>query len=442
MRVLSRSLALFLSFAIALPNPAFALREQPIKEKKPAILAGLEETLLSDNPANGLLQLTELTGATLTAPAGKPIPTPAVDGLQVPLIAAGAEEAGGIPVPKGVRAEVWKEIDRADNLAIEGKYSDVISVIALLRANQQPFSLEETYYLNFSEGQYRINLAIAQQDLKLLEAGISQLEALRASPILSPDLHPEALLDRVAFYSQISFALQTRGQVNSDRQDLQAAIYDVDRALFEMNRDQLTPHQQEVQLRLRDQRTEIEQLLAELSDPRRLGPAAGAEELLVKAGQAISRLRLQAAQPTGQAHILYNEAALAALFFLHLPGAERSIGLSPNIAVVDPARPAALTAIAESAGFPRGDVGLWVFRYVVLYDPQVKGDIKRATRVAETRIAQRLPGATPIHISTLPKALDQFGRRLREILESFGLTFQDGTLDAGAIEALYNASQA
>ncbi len=168
----------------------------------------------------------------------------------------------------------------------------------------------------------------------------------------------------------------------------------------------------------------------------------GAGEVLAEAGRAINRIKLEASRPVGQAHILYNDASLAALFFLHLPPPSGLSDLSPNIAVVDPARLAALTAIAESAGFPRGDVGLWVLRYVVLYDPQVKGDIRRATRVAEERIAQRLPGATPVHISRLPDALDQFGPRLREILESFGLTFQAGTLDGGVISALYQVAQA
>lgn len=157
---------------------------------------------------------------------------------------------------------------------------------------------------------------------------------------------------------------------------------------------------------------------------------AGAEEF--------GRVRLESVKPTGQAHILYHEASLAALFFLQVP----EDVLSPNIAVVDPARLETLTAIAQSAGYNLKEIGDWIFRYVVLYDPQTPGDIARATKVAEGRIAQRLPDVRPVQIYTLPDALEEFGARLKAILDSFGLTFQSGTLDEGVISALHRAAQA
>lgn len=233
-----------------------------------------------------------------------------LNSLEDHLSAAGAEESQ-IPVPQGVRAEIWEEIDRTDKLSIAGNYSDAISGIALLRANSKPFSPEEVFCLDFSEGQYRINLAIVRQDLQLLDAGIAQLETLRSSLILSPDLHPEASLDRVAFYSQISFALQTRGQVSGNQSDLQAAFYDVGRALGELKRGAPTPHQDEVKTRLLAQRAEIQRLLAAGAEEVRLydgftsqrtgavAPDAWIAGKLVQSGQHRAVVTLPAATDLG-----------------------------------------------------------------------------------------------------------------------------------------------
>ena len=111
------------------------------------------------------------------------------------------------------------------------------------------------------------------------------------------------------------------------------------------------------------------------------------------------QVQLQETRSTDQAHILYAEATLAALFFLHLPLSERS----PNVAVVDPARGAALRAIAVQAGF----------------------SVERLEPIRD-----------------LPHALDEFGVRMRSIVESFGFTFPSGTLNNGVLEALHRAAQA
>jgi len=80
-----------------------------------------------------------------------------------------------------------------------------------------------------------------------------------------------------------------------------------------------------------------------------------------EAGWAIGQLKLGAARQTGQAHILYNEATLAALFFLHTPET-----WFPNLAVVDPLKAATLRAIAEKAGFSRETIDTWEKSYLVI----------------------------------------------------------------------------
>ena len=110
--------------------------------------------------------------------------------------------------------------------------------------------------------------------------------------------------------------------------------------------------------------------------------------------------------------------------------------------VVDPLRQTGLRAIAEKAGFSRETIDVWERNYLVPYNPDVQGDIERASKKAEDRIAQRLSGVQPTSIFTLPDALNEFSARLKAILESFGLTFQSSTLSASVIEALYKAAQA
>lgn len=174
-------------------------------------------------------------------------------------------------------------------------------------------------------------------------------------------------------------------------------------------------------------------------------PAAGLEEgdagdrFSLEAASALRGLELESAQAAGSAHVLFNEATIAALFFLHLPA---DAPLSPNAAVVDIGQGARLMSIAYDAGFSVKAVDDWADRYLVTYNSSITGDIQRATGKAEGMLAERLPGAEPIHISTLPDALNEFGARIKAILESFGLTFQSGTLTDGVIESLYKAAQA
>lgn len=90
MKPFPRILGLFLSLTLAVPNPAFALREQPITEKKSSVLTGLKEALRSNNPAGQLLQLASaaLTSTTVS-PLAAPIATPP---REFPIAAAGLEE--------------------------------------------------------------------------------------------------------------------------------------------------------------------------------------------------------------------------------------------------------------------------------------------------------------------------------------------------------------
>lgn len=160
---------------------------------------------------------------------------------------------------------------------------------------------------------------------------------------------------------------------------------------------------------------------------------------MAEAGRAIKQLRLQSAERKPLAHVLYNEATLAILFFLHVPP---TADLSPNIAVVDPLLRMNLQLIPHGAGFSQEFIDTWDKDYLVPYDPEIKGDIERAMREAESRIAQRMPGVVPLSIFSLPDALGEFGTRLKEILASFGLTFQSGTLTDDVIGALYRVAEA
>ena len=167
--------------------------------------------------------------------------------------------------------------------------------------------------------------------------------------------------------------------------------------------------------------------------------------IVKEAGQAIQQARLEGVRQTSQGHILYKEATLAALFFLHLPSGE----LSPNVAVVDPNRREALRVIAAEAGFSERWIATWQRDYLVEYDGTQAGE-RAATERAEAMIRQRFEDAgfarafqSAIEpIKDLPSMLNEFGPRLRAILESFGLSFQSGTLNDGVIEALYKAAQA
>ncbi len=161
--------------------------------------------------------------------------------------------------------------------------------------------------------------------------------------------------------------------------------------------------------------------------------------ILGKGGEAMKQLRLESAEKKPLAHILYNEATVAVLFFLHVPP---TADLSPNVAVVDPLLRVDLRRIAMGTGFSWADIEVWDGNYLVPYDPEIKRDIERATREAEDRIAQRLPGVIPSSIFSLPDALGEFGAQLKQILSSFGLTFQSGTLTDSVIEALYKVAQA
>ncbi|GEM_PF-5744443 len=162
-----------------------------------------------------------------------------------------------------------------------------------------------------------------------------------------------------------------------------------------------------------------------------------------RAGDALGQLRLEAVVRTGHAHILYDEAGLAALFFLHYRGEYPS----PNVAVVDPLRHGQLRAIAEAAGKKAGwtqeQIDAWDETYVVAYIPgDSKNGIGWATQEAEQRIAERLPGVPPLLIFTLPDVFAEFGAKLKAHLDSFGLSFQSGTLMDQLTQFLYEAAQA
>ena len=102
-----RILALFLSLSLAAPHPVLALREQPVREKKPAVLAGLEDALRGD-PA----PLIRLTSAALIPAPVSSAPTPALSGQVVPLAAAGAEESYVDKVKKLVVSTLLPAIDQ------------------------------------------------------------------------------------------------------------------------------------------------------------------------------------------------------------------------------------------------------------------------------------------------------------------------------------------
>ncbi len=88
MKPFPRILGLFLSLTLALPNSALALREQPIADKRPAVLAGLGEAL-EGNPG----PLLRLASAALPPATASPIFAPATRHPEFPLAAAGLEES-------------------------------------------------------------------------------------------------------------------------------------------------------------------------------------------------------------------------------------------------------------------------------------------------------------------------------------------------------------
>ena len=95
-----RALATFLALSLAMSSPAFALRDQEVAEKKPEVLAGLEEALRGD--PGRLVQMANTTFSLSRTPATTaPAPTPAT---AVPSIAAaGMEESG-----KGIAGRLIK----------------------------------------------------------------------------------------------------------------------------------------------------------------------------------------------------------------------------------------------------------------------------------------------------------------------------------------------
>ena len=88
MKFFPRIPALFLSLILAVPRSALALREQPIREKKPVVLGGLEEAL-NGNP-DDLLQLAS-AALSPAASSSSPVPAWAAGRPKLPRT-AGAEE--------------------------------------------------------------------------------------------------------------------------------------------------------------------------------------------------------------------------------------------------------------------------------------------------------------------------------------------------------------
>ncbi len=173
--------------------------------------------------------------------------------------------------------------------------------------------------------------------------------------------------------------------------------------------------------------------------------------LLVRAGWAFGdreKTRLGAASAEGQGHILYNEATLAALFFLHAPELD-----SPVIAVVDPARLKQLRTIAWNAGFTEEQIRQWEADHVEPWDPDapegaaIARSVDEAERRARERIAKQmgLPEDAPVEpkiIFTLPRARAEFGVRLEGLLKSFGFTLYSEGLSPALVQALYEVAQA
>ncbi|MBI3616180.1 MAG: serine/threonine-protein phosphatase [Candidatus Omnitrophica bacterium] len=181
-------------------------------------------------------------------------------------------------------------------------------------------------------------------------------------------------------------------------------------------------------------------------------PAAGMEEIDAKVIEEVAHI-LRNLPPltepalTGKASILYYDAVLASLFFLKIP----SSVLSPNVAVVDPDRYKTLRKIAESAGFSDEEIQRWESRYLVRYDPnssdpEMPKNLLEGRFQAVNKITNRItidPALIQIqHIPTLMGAVNEFGAKLKEVLNSFGLSVLGDTLDQSAIEALYQAIQA
>ena len=177
----------------------------------------------------------------------------------------------------------------------------------------------------------------------------------------------------------------------------------------------------------------LEELLAEA--PAR---TEGLPQIITRAGEALRRLRPATIRQVDQSHILYDNAAVAALALLHVPHQE----LSPNIAVVDAGWNERLARIAFDAGFSKEQVRRWQENYLIVYDRAVPGDIRRATQEATIRLAERLPGVSPRLIHSLPAALDEFGFWLKYVLDQFGLTYESGVLTQDLMEDLYRAVQA
>ncbi len=166
------------------------------------------------------------------------------------------------------------------------------------------------------------------------------------------------------------------------------------------------------------------------------------DERLARGGWALGSVQVSSVKETVQGHILYNDATLAALFFLHVPDLR-----SPNVAVVDPLRLEQLRAIAASAGFSRDEIEAWEDQYVVPYNPEIRGDVvERATQVAKARIATLLGQSEdefePLLVFRLSEVLSEFGLQLEALLKSFGFTLQNGALDNRVLKALYEAAQA
>ncbi len=200
---------------------------------------------------------------------------------------SGLEEGGSLIYSDQVRPDIRHGISETDDRAVQGQYRTALDRVRALRQSMGALTSTEEYFLKFSEGQYLINVAINEQNLDLLTEGIALLESLRRSEVIDPEKYPEALLDRVGFYAQISFALHVRGVAGGDRQDLEAALRDINRALYELDRagQPLSDSHGANREQLEQNKREIESLLAILPDVR--GPT-GLEEPPLTPGEAKS----------------------------------------------------------------------------------------------------------------------------------------------------------
>ncbi|PIQ81506.1 MAG: hypothetical protein COV76_08525 [Candidatus Omnitrophica bacterium CG11_big_fil_rev_8_21_14_0_20_64_10] len=173
--------------------------------------------------------------------------------------------------------------------------------------------------------------------------------------------------------------------------------------------------------------------------------AAGLEATAQTISEGLAALRQLESRPTqgpSYAWILYNEAAVAALFYLAAPTSAEG-ELYPTVAVVDTETQERLVAWAAAAGYGAADVTAWNTNYLLSYTAGNREDYDRASEAAERIVRDRVEGSARLRrLYGLPDVREKFGDKIRLILNAFGLSFGPGMTLERVIDALYAAAQA